>query len=317
LQTRTTKDPRKSVDGSSTETAVDAQQPSLTTAPDVEECSLTLLKYRQYYTATPLGRCLDVLPIPSEEDEGIVASSLPFSVAQAEIPFAGDVSSNRTNASDCSKLDKHTIGSQMQPRSYERDLTQVNAFWSSVRNYLRSSDEDLEGALNTSTSHGVTFPTHGPCTAYAAFDQRSGLYTPPTASSAAPSHLGSSTPFTVTSGKYRPREKKRFPSTEEKLFEIDAFLCEEDPAQLTFSPTLVTPVGRIFESGDEYFPRTNTRGSRMRTDPDGSGVKKQAWALRLDLPEAAPRPRNRLRPMWLAVKVPPVMTAEDEEYNFF
>lgn len=39
-------------------------------APDVEEYSLTLLKYKQYYTDVPLGRCLDAL-----EQESAAASS--------------------------------------------------------------------------------------------------------------------------------------------------------------------------------------------------------------------------------------------------
>ncbi|KAH7326107.1 hypothetical protein B0I35DRAFT_421926 [Stachybotrys elegans] len=34
-------------------------QPVLHATPDVEEYSLTLLKYQQYYTQQPLGRCLD------------------------------------------------------------------------------------------------------------------------------------------------------------------------------------------------------------------------------------------------------------------
>lgn len=41
-------------------------------AADVEEYSLTLLKYKQYYTDVPLGRCLD-----AQEQDSAAASSNP------------------------------------------------------------------------------------------------------------------------------------------------------------------------------------------------------------------------------------------------
>lgn len=40
-------------------------------AADVEEYSLTLLKYKQYYTDVPLGRCLDA----QEQDSATATSS--------------------------------------------------------------------------------------------------------------------------------------------------------------------------------------------------------------------------------------------------
>jgi hypothetical protein len=120
-----------------------------------------------------------------------------------------------------------------------------------------------------------------------------------------------------TDGKHKPPKKKRFPSTEEKLIEIDTFLSEEDPAQLIASPSMTTPVSRIFGSNVEYFPRTNTRAVPSRRVTGRPRAKEQKWAMRIELAEAPPRPRRRLRPAQPGVRLPPVMTAKDEEYNFF
>ncbi|UKZ62071.1 uncharacterized protein TrAtP1_003329 [Trichoderma atroviride] len=48
-------------------------------AADVEEYSLTLLKYKQYYTDVPLGRCLD-----AQEKDGAAATSSNVRVDASE-----------------------------------------------------------------------------------------------------------------------------------------------------------------------------------------------------------------------------------------
>ncbi|KAG9251265.1 uncharacterized protein F5Z01DRAFT_639416 [Emericellopsis atlantica] len=305
--TTTGKGSDKSVDGSSAATTAKATKPWLAIAPDVEDYSLTLLKYRHYYTVTPLGRCLDVIPDSPGEDKAVVEGA-----------FSGDgASRNAMNANGCPQTKKVTTQSHVQPK-YERNPAQVDAFWNSIRRYLHISDEELEGVCGSPAPYERTLSEHESYNGCAVLDKQTGFYTPPlTASSAAPSPLRCLSSVTVTSDKQKPPKKKRLPSTEEKLFEIDAFLREEDPARLASSPTLTTPVGRIFKSSDEYFPRTNTRVSPRRRETQRPGAKKKSWALRLELPEAPPRPKNRLRPMRHGIKVPPVMTAEDEEYNFF
>ncbi|KAL7918800.1 hypothetical protein ACQKWADRAFT_230072 [Trichoderma austrokoningii] len=49
-------------------------------AADVEEYSLTLLKYKQYYTDVPLGRCLDA----QEQDSAATTSNVHIKIASEE-----------------------------------------------------------------------------------------------------------------------------------------------------------------------------------------------------------------------------------------
>ncbi|KAH0498239.1 hypothetical protein TgHK011_005504 [Trichoderma gracile] len=65
-------------------------------AEDVEEYSLTLLKYKKYYTEVPLGRCLDE---QQRRDEGAVANDVQGGNENASTELSMGLASRDTNTS--------------------------------------------------------------------------------------------------------------------------------------------------------------------------------------------------------------------------
>ncbi|KAM0254715.1 hypothetical protein ACHAQJ_006496 [Trichoderma viride] len=84
-------------------------------AADVEEYSLTLLKYKQYFTEVPLGRCLDA----QEQDDATISSDGQVKRLSAEASLLQESEDGGPEFDVCSALD-HQL--------FHRDPEEVLAF---------------------------------------------------------------------------------------------------------------------------------------------------------------------------------------------
>lgn len=219
----------------SVEASVKSQQ-GLPMAPDVEEYSLTLLKYREYYTESPLARCLDekieaattVSVKPVEENDASPLTSSPESqvVHGWTTPQGNDLSSGKQGlgcsiGSSASRNNDVQNHHQDVTSSLHRDPEEVDAFWAAIRSYLRISNEELEQTEYSerfSESHTAALPKN---TTNLPSCRQGNEVSDASKHDAPPCRKVQSKPKVAAA---MNRGRKRFLSVEEKMSEIDAFL---------------------------------------------------------------------------------------------
>lgn len=336
-----------SIATSSPSLATESSQLSLPTSPDVEEYSLTLLKYRQYFTETPLGRCLDS---PSTTNSQTVV-----------VGFADD-SSQKLSPSDTSPSDKQLTprNAQTQPLSQDRrqngserarrelknrrahhssqnnrsghneqlvrrDPREVEAFWKQVRSYLWIPEEELEDMDGSNIpSETTTHPVDVCTTKLASPGQTNSLDEANTSKSQLSPHRKVHSETVISSRKRIPYPRRRFLSTEEKMSEIDAFL-DEDSGQSSelVSDNSGTPVSTrtttrsppgpeaIIPPNTESFKYQGHRGAPIQDNHSLSG--KQPATQPPQSPKSPTTPTKK----GVCSVIPPVFDYRDEGWNFF
>jgi hypothetical protein len=196
-------------------------------APDVEEYSLTLLKYREYYTESPLARCLDkkiekdVFSVKPLDGNTSPDTSPSKNVSGIQTPEGNEISSIEHRLSTGSSASRKNSSNHQEaaPRS-GRDLEEVNEFWATVRSYLRISNEELEETEDTEQiSRGLPSTPSKDATDVSLYSQDNENSHVSTESS--PHRKANSEPNTAV---VRRRGRKRFLSVEAKMLEIDDFL---------------------------------------------------------------------------------------------
>lgn len=216
-------------------------QPSLPMAPDVEEYSLTLLKYQEYYTERPLGRCLDkksettvfsVKPVngdqspdansPQSRVKKVPGDQVTLNEKDLESGKPGLNTSTRSSTSykdDENRQQKNRLPSQ-------RDSEEVKAFWAAVRSYLWISNgelEEVEDAEQRSTTIPLSLTPPKDLTDLSSYGQDDeGSHA--SQKEASPHRKVKSEPNVAAVMSRRRKSWKRFLSVEEKMSEIDAFL---------------------------------------------------------------------------------------------
>lgn len=210
----------------STKPASIIHQQSLPMAPDVEEYSLTLLKYREYFTERPLARCLD--------EKKIEATTYSVKHTPDDSPHcplnAGEkknaVADRNTNKVSATETRTSPDAPQPATRScgecgVSRSHRDIHAFWEDVRSFLWIPNEELEEIevtkavqLKPKISLRKT-PVMGLPNNHEGADVDD-------AKKKSSSHRKVRSAPSLPAGFVRGR--KRFLSVEEKMLEIDAFL---------------------------------------------------------------------------------------------
>lgn len=106
-----------STGSSSTYIELRKHKPSVSAADDVEEYSLTYLKYKNYFTCEPLGRCLDR---GRSQKTGREDEDQPFSAKQD--------GSRRSRLQDNCDGDHATPAIGLEPALIQRDADEVRTF---------------------------------------------------------------------------------------------------------------------------------------------------------------------------------------------
>lgn len=202
-------------------------QQCLPMAPDVEEYSLTLLKYREYYTESPLARCLDkkiekdVFSVKPLDGNTSPDTSPSKNVSGSQTPGGNEISGTEHGPDTGSSASRKNNSNHQDaaPRSH-RDLEEINEFWATVRSYLRISNEELEETEDTEQlSKGLPSTPSKDTTDVSLYSQDNEDSHVSTESSH--HRKANSEPSTAV---VRRRGRKRFLSVEEKMLEIDDFL---------------------------------------------------------------------------------------------
>ncbi|KAL7799027.1 hypothetical protein V8C37DRAFT_398863 [Trichoderma ceciliae] len=89
-------------------------------AADVEEYSLTLLKYKQYFTEVPLGRCLDA----QGRDDALISSDVQVENASTEVNMLQEYEDHVPGFDVCSASDHHQLSRSLEPSRGE-DLLMI------------------------------------------------------------------------------------------------------------------------------------------------------------------------------------------------
>lgn len=208
---------------------------SVAMAPDVEEYSLTLLKYRQYFTESPLGRCLDkdivkaATSVRRIHDDPAAHSPAPVE-RDHEATEDGKSRSEEQVDGQRSSIESGTKSSTPKARHEQpgdvhriiRDPEEVSEFWGAVRSYLWIPDEELEEADDpggVASKQSCNSSSKTTMVACSECQKTAGLIAPEQQTS--PHGKAQLEPAT---GTVVGRERKRLLSVEEKMLEIDTFL---------------------------------------------------------------------------------------------
>lgn len=176
-------------------------------APDIEEDSLTLLKYKQYFTERPLCRCLDAQLPPPEHAESISSDATEGGASNP----ASELRSSLLDSSAGKSAPVH------------RERREVENFWRDVRQFLWISDEELDEYRTCSD--------HAPSESYPASSNAQSDGTPWTESSISESSYSLSDRSAASNGVYQSSGSpnlQRVLSMEETMSEIDSFLSEDE-----------------------------------------------------------------------------------------
>ena len=133
------------------------QKQHLIHAPDVEDYSLTLLKYRQYFTEKPLARCLDGQCQKTETSwdhtsaENPKKDSIKEPSAEEEQQLNGTKKRQTLARDDATEKALDGKGPDLNAKEapdpqplLRRDRRVAAAYWNHVRDYLWISDRELE-----------------------------------------------------------------------------------------------------------------------------------------------------------------------------
>ena len=216
-----------------------AVQQTVQMPPDVEEYSLTLLRYRQYFTEKPLVRCLDNASTSGKSADERLRGEKKSPTTQPPSREVKDQHqhghSQPSNEEKSHKPPRHSGQVPKVPQSSDSSLANptppipqkphdAQAFWKHVRDYLWISDKELED--DTVSIRSQAKGCHSTREGQSRWDSASRGDT--TASSGPslqlPPDRQTQPRPSVPSGDWKPTRRKRLLTTEEKMSEIDAFL---------------------------------------------------------------------------------------------
>lgn len=216
--------------------------PALQTPPDVEEYSLTLLRYRQYFTEKPLGRSLDDVwasdHLPNNTSRGGKAFSInPTSSRETrtlpkreeqnghQIQKEQKVQGPQRHHEEASKASSDSSIANYTPLIH-RDPHEVEAFWRHVQDYLWIPGEELDDDTASILSQPEARQSTGEEPSRRDSASRNDGTTQSGSSVHSPLDRQTHSRLSVSSGNPKANRRRRLLSTEEKMSEIDAFLNE-------------------------------------------------------------------------------------------
>ena len=226
--------------------------------PGVEEYSLTLLRYRQYFTEKPLGRCLDGSPTNDKLPDERIHGETSFTTTRPPVrelkdscnkrerghsrPLGEKSQESRVHNEDILKTSQSSNSSTLaNPAApIQRHPHEVDAFWKHVQGYLWISDEELEDDIISIHSQAEACQSIGggpPLWWDSA--SRNDDRAPSNSSTQSLLDWQTHSSPSVSSMDWKMTRQRRLLSTEEKISELDAFFDEDGPrdSQESLSPT--------------------------------------------------------------------------------
>lgn len=314
------------------------QKQHLVHAPDVEDYSLTLLKYRQYFTEKPLARCLDDQDQKTDVDgDQASAGNLKkddikrLSVEEEQL----DVPKQRQPLARNDAAKKNLVGKRADLKAeaapdsqplLRRDPQVAAAYWNHVRNYLWISDKELEDGKHRGCEDSST-------PEYFFFDP---VPASPIASVPSPDFPGSrsvnnrraNSDASQRSQRSLEKQKHHLAVTQKQLDKLDDYIhkMHVDQEVLTASPTSTAPSpfasptpqthGAAARGGSSDYPEA------QRCECCSKLRKNQAPNICRGSGHSQCRPPQRPA-MKLSrgnsgqIHVPPILGEEDHDRNFF
>ena len=323
-------------------TAAPVAQTTIQTSPDVEEYSLTLLEYRQYFTASPLGRCLDEQLVNFRRDPGSRQDE-PAHGCQYQSPMIkakGEDAKNPETSNSATDDQEHSefpiCEESSATKLFKRDSRDVAAFWNQIRSYLWITDEELEAQKETKKSKRIYGAGFFKIPIQSSLAQDGSITHAHAHDPEARSHQFSkscSKADDTHAGRKGYQIRKRPKTTGDTVSEIDAFLAEDGPMLPADSVLPTTPViTATIDCVASAETRSKIRETR-RKQKDGCQVSRgfrcdktvpmmessRSSSSRSRSSHRLPPPRSKsiVSSNKPRVPEPPIRDGLDEERNFF
>lgn len=217
--------------------------------PGVEEYSLTLLRYRQYFTEMPLGRCLDGSSTKDKLPDGRIRGETSFTTTRPPVREVKDSCNKRERGDsrppgekksqeprvdneDTLKTSQSSNSSTLANPTppIQRHPHEVDAFWKHVQGCLWISDEELEDDIISIHSQAEACqPIGGAPPLWWDSASRNDDRAPSNSSTQSLLDWQTHSSPSVSSMDWKMTRRKRLLSTEEKISELDAFFDEDGP----------------------------------------------------------------------------------------